>query len=66
MIKEDPCMKLYNEMKMLYLEIDASEVEHWAILLQRREGMGWFRGKVSDNNILKESFLWLRACKHWK
>ena len=40
MIKEDACIKFCDEMKLLYLETDASGVELGACLpLQTREGM---------------------------
>ena len=39
LIKDDICMKFYNETKPLYLETDASRIELGTTLLQTRDGM---------------------------
>ena len=39
LIKDDVCMKFYDEMKPLYLETDASVIGLGATLLQTRDGM---------------------------
>ena len=39
-MKEDACMKLYDETKLLYLETDASGVDLGPGLLQARGGRG--------------------------
>ena len=52
-IKEDACMKLYDETKPLYIETDASEVGLDAALLQTRSNTSFPRNKVPHNSILR-------------
>ena len=52
-MKEDACMKFYNETKPLYLKTDASEVGLRAGPLQTRDGMSFWRDEAPDNNILR-------------
>ena len=65
-IKEDACVTFYNEMELLYLEINASRVEFRANLLQTREGMSCPRDEASDNNILRPIIFPVRACQPQK
>ena len=52
-IKEDACMKFYDETKILCIETDASGVGIGATLLQTRDNMSCHRDEVSDNSILR-------------
>ena len=52
-IKEDACMKFYEEIHPLYLETDSSEVGLGAAQLQTRNGICCPRDKVPDNSILR-------------
>ena len=52
-MKEDACMKFYNEMKLLYLETDACVVGLRVCLLQTREGMNCPGNEASHNNMLR-------------
>ena len=51
-IKDDACMKLYDEMKPLYLQTDASKVGLRESLLQTNDSISCHRDEVSNNNIL--------------
>ena len=51
-IKEDACIKFYNEMKPLYVETDASREGLGSALLKAREGTCCPRDETPDNNIL--------------
>ena len=50
-VKEDACMKFYNEINMQYLETDASRVGVGASLLQTRESTNCSRVEAPDNSI---------------
>ena len=52
-IKEDACMKFYDETKPLYIETDASGVGLGAAFLQTRSNTSCPRDKVPDNSILR-------------
>ena len=52
-IKEDVCMKFYNETKLLYIETDVSGIHLGAALLQTKDNMTCHRDEVPDNNILR-------------
>ena len=52
-IKEDPCMKIYDETKPLYVETDVSGVEFGAALLNKRSNTSGYRDEVPDNGILR-------------
>ena len=52
-IKEDGCMKFYDETQPLYLETDESGVRLGVALLQTRSGTSCPRGKPSTNSILR-------------
>ena len=52
-IKEDACMKLYDETKSVYIETDASRVGLGAALLQTKSNIGCHRDEVLDNSILR-------------
>ena len=52
-IKEDGCMKFYDETKPLYIETDASEVGLGAALLQTRNHTNCHRDKAPDISILR-------------
>ena len=53
LIKDDVCMKLYDETKPLYLETDASRIGLGAALLQTRDGATCPKDIVPDNTILR-------------
>ena len=52
-IKEDACMKFYDETKPLYIETEASGVELGAALLQIRSNRSCLRHEAPDNSILR-------------
>ena len=52
-IKEDACMKIYDETQSLYLETDVSAVRFGAALLQTRSGTSCPRDKAPNNSILR-------------
>ena len=52
LITKDACMKFYNVLKPLYLEMDASGIGLGAGLFQVREGMNCGHEKVQDNVTL--------------
>ena len=52
-IKEDVCMKFYNETKPLYIETDASGVGLGATLLQTRSNTSCPKDEAPDNSILR-------------
>ena len=52
-IKEDVCIKFYDETKLLYIEIDASGVGLGASLLQTRSSIGCPRDEVPGNSIIR-------------
>ena len=52
-MKEDACMKFYDEIKFLYLETDASGAGLEAGLLQTREGTSCPRDEAPDSSILR-------------
>ena len=51
-IKEDPCMKFYDETKLLYIEMNASGVGLGATLLQTRNNTSCPKDEAPDNSIL--------------
>ena len=51
-IKEDACIKFYDETKPLNIETDASGVGLGAALLQTRDNMTCHRDEVPDNSTL--------------
>ena len=51
-IKEDACMKFYDETKAQYIETDASGVGLGAALLQTRSNANCHRDEALDNSIL--------------
>ena len=51
-IKEDACMKCYDETQPLYLETDASGARLGAALIQTRSSTSCPRDKAPDNSIL--------------
>ena len=53
LIKDDVCMKFYDETKHLYLETNGSGIGLEASLLQTRDGATCPRDVVSDNTILR-------------
>ena len=65
-VKEDMCMKCYEEMKPLYMETDASRVGLGDALLLTREGTGCPRSDTPDNNILRVIAFVRRTFQHWK
>ena len=52
-IKEDTCMKFYDETKPPYIETDSSGVGLGATLLQTRSYTSCPRDEVPDNSILR-------------
>ena len=52
-IKEDVCLKFYDETKPLYLETDASGDRLGAAFLQTRRHTSCHRDKAPDNSILR-------------
>ena len=52
-IKEDACLKFYDEMKSMYLQTDAFGVGLRTTLLQKGVGTSCPRGQAPDNNILR-------------
>ena len=52
-IKEDVCIMLYNEAKLIYLEANTSGIEIEAGLLQTRDCMSCPKDKAPDNSILR-------------
>ena len=52
-IKEDACMKFYDETKPFYIETNASEIGLGAVLLQTRDNMSSHRDEAPDNSILR-------------
>ena len=52
-IKEDACMKFYDENQPLYLETETSGVRLGAALPQTRSGTGCPRDKAPDNSIFR-------------
>ena len=52
MIKEEACMKFYDENELLYLETGASRVGLATELLQEGEGMICLRDAAPDNGVL--------------
>ena len=53
LIKNNICMKFYNETKCLYLETYASSIGLGAALLQTRDGATCPTNAASDNTILR-------------
>ena len=51
-IKEDVCMKFYDETKPLYIETDASGAGLGTALLETRSNVSSHRDEVLDNSIL--------------
>ena len=52
-MKDDVCMKFYNETKPLYLETDASGIGLITTLLQTIDGMTCPRDTAPQNTILE-------------
>ena len=52
-IKEDACMKFYDETKPLYIETDASGAGLGNALLETRSNASSHRDEVLDNSILR-------------
>ena len=52
-IKEDACMKFYDETKPLYIETDVSGIRLGAALLQTTDNMSCHRDEAPDNSILR-------------
>ena len=52
-IKDDVCMKFYNDTKLLYIETDVSRVGLEATLLQTRDNMSCHTDEVPHNSILR-------------
>ena len=53
LIKDNVCMKFYDETKALYLETNASGIGLGAALLQMRDGATCPRNITPDNTILR-------------
>ena len=54
-IKEDACMKFYDETKPLYIEMDTCGAGLGAALLQTRNNTSCTKDEAQDNNILRPS-----------
>ena len=52
LITRDACMKFFDALKPLYLEMDVSGIGLRAVLLQMSEGMNCLYGEVPDNVTL--------------
>ena len=52
-IKDDVCMKFYNEEESLYLETDASYVGQWAGLLHAWDGLWFLLDEINKNTVLQ-------------
>ena len=52
-IREDACMKIYDEAKPLYTETDAPEAGLGAAILQTRSSTSCTRDESLENSILK-------------
>ena len=52
-IKQDACVKFYDDTKSLYIETDASGVGLGTALLQTRSNRSCHRDKALDNSILR-------------
>ena len=52
LIKDNACMKFYDEIKPLYLVTDASGIGLSAALLQTRDGMSCPKESAPDKTIL--------------
>ena len=52
LIKEEMCMKFYDDNKPLYLKTDMSRIGLRAALLQLRDNTACQKGMVPDNTIL--------------
>ena len=53
LIKDDVCMKFYDETKPLYLETDASGIGLSITLLQTKDGMTCPKDTPPDDTILR-------------
>ena len=53
-IKEDACMKFYDETELLYLDTDVSGVRLEASLLLTRSGTSCPRDMMPDNSTLRQ------------
>ena len=53
LIKDDVCMKFYNETKPMYLDTKVSGIGLVTSLLQTRDGATWPRNITPDNTILR-------------
>ena len=52
-IKEDACLKFYDETKQLYIETDVSGVGLGGTLLQTRSYTSCHKDEAPDNSILR-------------